>query len=128
MPAGAGGARPSARLQPEPSLAAPWQGRIPTDITADITRRTPPIPPTATIPRTAIATGQPITAMPLRQGPISAAGATGTDTAIACAERLPPDRADRQPDPALRPGRSAGLFFASKLCRPVPGTDQIPTN
>src|SRR5436190_6481430 len=107
MPAGAGGARPSARLQPEPSSAAPWQGRIPTDITADITRRTP-IPPTATIPRTAtaIATGQPITAMPLRQGPISAAGATGTDTAIACAERLPPDRADRQPDPALRPGRS----------------------
>src|SRR5205823_13311004 len=109
---------------PEPSSAAPWQGRIPTGITADITRRTP-IPPTATIPR---ATGQPITAMPLRQGRISAAGATGTDTAIASAERLAPDRADRQPDPALRPRRSAGLFFASKLCRPVPGTDQIPTN
>src|SRR5207302_66273 len=50
MPAGAGGARPSARLQPEPSSAAPWQGRIPTGITADITRRTP-ILPTASLLR-----------------------------------------------------------------------------
>ncbi len=42
-------------------------------------------------------------------------------TAIACAERLPPARADRQPDPALPLSRSAGLFFAASLCCAVPG-------
>src|SRR5205807_8851495 len=126
MPAGAGGARPSARLQPEPSSAAPWQGRIPTDITADITRRTP-IPPTATIPRTAIATGQPITAMPLRQAPISAACATGTDTAIASADPLSPDRAERQRDRTVPACGFVALFFAAKLCRPVPGPHTVAT-
>src|SRR5262249_51884005 len=80
-----------------------------------------PITRTGTIQRTAIATGQPITAMPLRPGRMSAAGAGGMGTAIACAERPPPVPADRTLARALRARRSAGLFFPQKNCRPVPG-------
>src|SRR5262249_52517250 len=92
MPAGAGGARPSAASPSGPSSAARLQGpTITAGITADITRRTRTIRRTVTaIPRTATATPQPITAMPMRRGPTTAAGAGGTATAIASAERLRP--------------------------------------
>src|SRR5215467_10669743 len=121
----AGGAQPSAASLRVPSLAARSQAHTPTGITAAIIPDIP-ITPTATIRRTA--TAQPITAMPLRPGPTAAAGAGAMGTTIVCAERLPPARADRQPDPALRARRSAGLFFAPKLCRGRLRADQIPTN
>src|SRR5262249_46009337 len=81
----------------------------------------PRLPPPGRIHRPPYLPGRPITAMPLRPGRMSAAGAGGMGTAIACAKRLPPARADRQPDPVLRARRSAGLFFAPKRCRAVPG-------
>src|SRR6266516_2824333 len=99
MPAVAGGGRLSALSPSAPSSGARLQGPIITaGITADIIRRTHTLPRTATaIPATATATRQPITATPMRRGPITAAGAM----AIACAERRPPRWADQQPDPAL---------------------------
>src|SRR6476469_8463029 len=115
MPAGAGGGRLLAASPPEPSSAARWQARIPTaDITADIIRRTLPIPRTATR-RTATATRQPITAMPMRLGPLSAADATGTATVIAYAEQLSP----REPDPARSLPRAPALFWLQTVLEPT---------
>src|SRR5215469_11309494 len=91
MPAGAGGARPSAPSPSAPSSAVRLQGpTITAGITADIIRRTRTIPPTATAPTcrpTTVATRQPITATPMRRGRTTA-GAGGTATAIACAEEF----------------------------------------
>src|SRR5262245_19796934 len=130
MPVGAGGARLSAPSPSGPSSAAHLQGRtITAGITADIIRRTRTIPPTATAPTrrpTTAATRQPITATPMRRGRITAAGAGGTATVFAWAERLrAPLWRDRvEAALALR----APPFFSSKPLLSRPRTDQIPTN
>src|SRR5262249_62113212 len=113
-------ARAPAPAPAGPSSARGLQGAtITAGITADIIRRARTIPPTATATgrATTAATRQPITATPMRRGRITAAGAGGTATAIACAERLRAALALRAPP-----------FLRSKRLSSRPRTDQIPTN